>query len=188
MFYDICLNDLFYIEKEKKNCTLSKYNKKEIENFEGGKVSILQKKQNILEFVASSKTLNSNAKLYFGKISTALASKIRKETGLNTEGYNVSLMSHSVKHIIKKHGNSLEILRGQIPITDKNFTHIEDIITNYDSLELSKTKQQNIIAITFKKEILGTYNLVVYISNKNKNLEIKTLYLTQSRKTTTYSI
>lgn len=181
MFCDIYLNDFYEIieNPDTKNISLTKYNTKEILNFKGGKVKIAYNNKDILSFIDKSKKHSNNNKLYFGKIDNLISNRIINNTNKNVNGYNISLKSDSIRHILKKHGNTLEFLRGQIPINDNDFTLIEEIITTFDSIKLSKTKNKNVYALTFIKKITSTYNLVTYISNKNKNLEIQTLYKTQ---------
>lgn len=61
----------------------------------------------------------TNAKIYLGKITSALAEVIKSKTGINVENYNVSLKADTVKHILKHHRDSVtESKRGQIAITE----------------------------------------------------------------------
>lgn len=161
------------------------YNNKEINNFKNGKVKVVQNISDIKKFVSSAKTVPSNAKLYFGKISTKLSDKIKQSIGIELNNYNISLKADSIKHILKKHGKSTETLRGQIPVVDSDFELIPEIVSEYDSVEKGRETNDGKPSITFKKQIGEEYYLVNYVSDKNHNLEVQTMWKQQKKNSAT---
>lgn len=173
------------ILNERKNDNLIPYNNHEIENYKDGKVKIAKDNRDVQNFIENSKLLPSNAKLYFGKISNILADKIKKTAGINLENYNISLKADSIKHILKGHSNQNEVLRGQIPVIDSDFNLIPSIISNYDTVEQSGTTKDNKPVLTFTKQIGDKYYLVNYVSDKNHNLEVQTMWKQQKKNSAT---
>lgn len=155
---------------------LNKYSSDELIRLQGGKISIANNKKDVIEFVKKSKIESSNSKIYFGKIDILVATKIEKEIGLNVNNYNLSLKSDSVKHILNNHSSKRELLRGQIPIVEKDFQLIPNIVSNYDKVYKSGLTKQGKCVITFEKTIGDKYYLVNNISDKKHTLEVHTMY------------
>ena len=88
------------------NKKLKRYSCKELENFKGGKVSVVKTTKEIEDFVnqeLSKKT--SNNKILFGKISDDIDSSISKKFGINIKDYSISLKGDNIRKIIKNHSN-----------------------------------------------------------------------------------
>ena len=159
------------------------YTQHEIENFKNGKVKVVQNENDISSFVDTASKVPSNAKLYFGKLGKKIANKIKQTLGINLENYNISLSTNAVRHTYKNHGKlEYENNRGQVPITSDDFKLIPQIVTNYDNVRLSGTTENNNSAIVFEKRIGDNYYLVSYVSNKNHNLEVKTMWKIKAQK------
>lgn len=158
------------------NSDIQPYTNQEIENYKNGKVKIAINENDISSFIESAKKIPSNAKLYFGKISENLSNRIKQTINLDLNNYNISLKADSIRHILRKHGNNSEILRGQIPVNPEDFKLIPQIISNYDSVETSGTTNEGKPAITFSKKFGNNYYLVTYVSDKNHNLEVQTMW------------
>lgn len=188
MFYDIYLDEVFYLREEEANYNqikpnifagLDEYNKKEISNFKNGKITILRKEKDLTKFINTGRNIfTNNEKLYYGKINDEASKKIRIVFPYDLKGFNLSLQTHNLKHILKKHGNPItEITRGQINVTNYDFSLIPSIISDFDYMEITHNNEHNNKSLKFTKTINNiTYNLVVYISFKNYNIEIKTMY------------
>ena len=55
------------------------------------------------------------------------------QAGLNIKGYKHKVTQDFKKHVLKQHGNSIvENARGQIPVTEKELEHIDEILQNPD--------------------------------------------------------
>ena len=193
MFYDIFLDEVFYLREErclsndfKPNVFngLDLYSKKEKRNFKNGKVTILKKYKDIDKFIKISRNvLSNNEKLYYGKVNKQVSLKIFNSTGFKVKGFNLSLQRNNFKHIEKKHGNIiLESSRGQSNVTDYDFYLIPTIVSDADKIvNTYRGKCNN--AIEFIKRIDSTiYHLIMYISLRNHNLEVKTLFKCSSKK------
>ena len=188
MFYDIYLDEVFYLREEKLDYStfkpdvfngLNRYNRKDKKNFRNGKITIVNKEKDIEKFLKISRNvLSNNEKLYYGKLSKEVCLNIKNITGYNLKNFNLSLQSNIYKHITKKHGNIiLENKRCQSNITDYDFFFLPTIITEADSILKTHKTEYNNKAIKFIKKIDNiTYHLIAYISFKKHNLEIKTFY------------
>lgn len=160
------------------NCNrLIPYNNHEIKNFKLSKKIIIAKNiKDIKEYIDTSINTFNNTKLYLGKIPNEISEKLQKILGIDIHNYNVVLKNHSIRHILKKHSTNNEILRGQIPVSKKDFLLIPKIILTYDSIIHSGYTAQNKIAIKITKKANYNYHIILYISDKSKSLEIQTLY------------
>ena len=113
---------------------------------------IIRKLSDIKRFVKDNVNKATNAKIYLGKITSALAEVIKSKTGINVENYNVSLKADTVKHILKDHGNSdIESKRGQIAITEDDFEKIPKVISEFNCVSSSLNYESGKPVLTFKK-------------------------------------
>ena len=159
------------------------YTQHEKENFQNGKVKIVQNENDISSFVEAAKKVPSNAKLYFGKIGTKIATRIKQSLGVDLENYNISLSTNAIRHTNKNHGNiQTEANRGQVAVTTEDFKLIPKIVTGFDNVSLSGTTENSNQAILFEKQIGDMYYLVSYVSDKNHNLEVKTMWKINAQK------
>ena len=153
------------------------YSDEEILFLTTGKVTIAKSEINVINFINETYKLKStNKKLYLGMLKDDVYLNIHNKLKINIKNYNISLKVDAVKHILKHHSNDKEYLRGQVPIENNDFLLIPLIINNYDEVYNSGTTKDGKPSITFKKQIEDTYYLVTYISDKNRNLEIQTMY------------
>lgn len=166
----------------KNNQNIIKYTSHEINNFNNGKVRILQRKKDIIEFIEFSAKNPSNAKLYFGKIGERLSIDIKNSVNVNVKDYNISIKTDSIRHILNHHSNKNEVLWGQIPIEYKDFELITTIISEYNKIIPSGHAYNGKSSITFKAIMNCTYYLVIYVSDKSKSLEIQTMYKIKTNK------
>lgn len=188
MFYDIFLDEVFYLIEESSKCVsnnrdlflgLDTYSKREINNFKNGKITIVRNQRDIDKFISTNRNiLSNNEKLYYGKLKEETANKILKVLPYDLKGFNLSLQRHNLKHIEKKHGNPIsEIIKGQYNIIKSDFYLIPEIIGEADYIKATHDNEFNNKSLEIIKEIdKCIYHLVVYISLKNHNIEIKTLY------------
>lgn len=187
MFYDMFLDEIFYLGGEEifnKNYNpdvlegLDQYKKYEIKNFGNGKVTILKKNSDIEKFIKISRNvLSNNEKLYYGKINEENARNILKYFPCDLKGFNLSLSTNAIKHIFKQHGNPIkEKMRGQIAITDYDYSLIPFIIKNFDKLKIANSKCNNKSLEFIKMYENVTYHLVMYVSFRSHNLEVKTFF------------
>ena len=160
------------------------YSQQELDNMKNSKtIRIANSKDDVINFIETAKKVPNNLKLYFGKVSDKVSSKIKNILGINTDNYNISLKSDTVKHIFKEHGDAeKENLRGQLPITDDDILNIANVINNYDDVHSSGISNENKPSITFEKNINGNTVVVTYVSDKHHNLEVQTMYKFKNNK------
>ena len=177
---DIILNKIEYSISNK----LIPYTEHEINNFKNSnKIIIGNSYSKIKEFVDDSYKKSNNNKLYIGKVDNNTAAKLIKQLNVNLFNYNVCLKNNAIKHILRKYSNNKEILRGQIPISKNDFYLIPKIILQYDKIEKVGVTKQNKLALKISKTInTHQYNLIVYISDKSKSIEIQTMYIIKKKK------
>lgn len=84
---------------EGKKYSLRGYTERQKKNWESSKrIVIYDNQEQLLQFISDSianKTMDK--KMYFGAIPTELATRIKSDTGLNVENFNLSLGSYEVK-------------------------------------------------------------------------------------------
>lgn len=160
------------------------YSQQELDNMKNSKtIRIANSKDDVINFIETAKKVPNNLKLYFGKVSDKVSLKIKNILGINTDNYNISLKSDTVKHIFKEHGDTeKENLRGQLPITDDDILNIANVINNYDDVHSSGISNENKPSITFEKNINGNTVVVTYVSDKHHNLEVQTMYKFKNNK------
>ena len=119
-------------------------------------------------------------KMYFGKIDPALALRIKNETGIETEGLNLTLRSNEVVKVMDhSHGNYVaETNRGQTPVTANEIEEAIQTIEEPDTIKkdvyLENGKPHD--AITFTKDINGRVNAFTYVISTKHDLAIQTIY------------
>lgn len=186
MFYDMFLDEVIYLS-ESEFCKflrpnvlegLKGYSKREAKNFSNGKVSILRKEKDIEKFIKFSRNvLSNNEKFYYGKIDEENAKNISRFCHYDLKNFNLSLPVGSFKHIFKRHADPIkERLRRQIAVTDADYYLIPYIIRHFDSLKFS-VNYNKVKILEFNKLYENVnYTLIMYISFKSHNLEVKTFY------------
>ena len=69
------------------------------------------------------------------EISVNLAEKILATTGVDVSGFILSIDNYGILHTLERHGNPVrEKARGQLAVTKTDFTHLLDIVSEYDSI------------------------------------------------------
>lgn len=155
-----------YTEQQKKNWESSK------------RIVIYDNQEQLSQFISDSiadKTMDK--KMYFGAIPADLASRIKSDTGVNVENFNLSLGSYEVRKILKDHGNAAkEAARGQRAIVADDFGHITDIVLNPTEITLSNQDYMGKPAIIFSGDHNGRMNVVAVVSDKRLDLFVQTVY------------
>ena len=90
--------------------------------------------------------------LEIGIVTTKEAEKIKLLTNLNVNGYKRIIDNYGVLHTLKNHGNvKLEESRGQIAITENDFTKIPSIVKTDNIIYSGKDRLGNDIILYEKK-------------------------------------
>lgn len=155
------------------------YSEREIENWKNSKnIVIFQNDNQLMQFIQDARDGKlAGKKMYFGKVSEALASRIRQETGVETKNYNITLSAYEIQKIFKDHGTAeTEETRGQRPITEQDFADIPLVISEADTIERSERDYNGKPVIIFRKNIDGKRTVTAYVSDKRVDLHVQTMY------------
>lgn len=160
---------------------LDKYTEHEIDNWSKSKRIVVYKNQEMYEkFIEEAKTGDNKRKIYFGKVDSSLAARIKEETGADTLGMNVALQEDEIKHALNGHSNTKkETEMGQIPLTKELFLKIPELYNNPDYIEESKEEYEGHPCFNMYKmsgDILIGFH---YIGSKGKgnDLRLQTFYV-----------
>lgn len=111
----------------------------------------------------------------FGPLSTKEIVDLKLKTGLNLSGYHRILDNYSINHTLKNHGNNeLELKRGQIGVTEKDFLLIPQIVKTENIIYggLSNTKTDLII---YEKQIGSVYYYLEEVRKGKKQIILKSM-------------
>lgn len=158
------------------------YTQRERDNWKSSKRIVLcDSVEHFKQFVTDALTSKgqTHKKMYFGAISPDLAAEIANATGVNVEGYNLSLGEDEVRKINKSHGNeNKESLRGQRAVTEADYLSIPDIVQNADSIKRSDSDYEGKPAIEFQKRNGNEITTVVaVVSDKRLDVFVQTAYI-----------
>ena len=159
--------------------SLRGYTEQQKKNWENSKrIVIYDNQQQLSRFISDSiqdKTMDK--KMYFGSVPFELAARIKTDTGVDVENYNLSLGSYEVRKILKDHGNEAkEATRGQRAIVPDDFGYITDVVLNPTNITLSEQDYMGKPAIIFSGENNGRMNVVAVVSDKRLDLFVQTVY------------
>ncbi len=161
---------------------LRSYSQEQIEDWKSSKRIVLcdsidQFKQFVKNALSGEE--KTNKKMYFGAIGDELASDISKSTGLDVDGYNLTLGEDEIRKIKKSHGDeSKEAPRGQRAVTEADYIAIPDIVQNADSIKRSDSDYNGKPAIEFRKANGNeTTTVVAVVSDKRLDVFVQTEYV-----------
>lgn len=161
--------------------SLDDYSDRQIRNWENSKRIVVydsSKGDSMVEEFAR-KAMNDAtfvSKLYFGTVGEKLAERIKKDTGYNFYGKNVTLRADNIRKIAKSHGvKKHEESRGQRKVEEKDYALIPQVIGEPDSIKGSTYK--NRAAAVFAKNISGSkVSVFVVDSGGSLDLFVQTMY------------
>lgn len=158
------------------------YTQKEIDNISSDKISIANSKADIVKFAQKAKKVPGNFKMFVGKIANSTANRVKSILDIDIDNYNISLKNDAIRHTYNQHSNESETLRGQVPVTAKDFANIPIIVNEADNIIDAGTNKFGQKAITFEKNIDGNNVVVTYVSKKHKTLELQSFYKFKNNK------
>jgi hypothetical protein len=166
--------------------SLGKYSEHQRENWALSKIAIYENEEQLRNFIRQAKDGKIiDNKIYFGKIPSYLAERIKKEIGkdIDVEGYNLSISAYEIRKIFNSHGDkSTEEPRGQRSITEDDIVNIPLIVLTSDKIMLSDDLYEGRPVIVFVKTINGQTTMVSYVSKKSKDLRVQTMYSGKDKK------
>ena len=172
---------------ERVQYSLRQYTQKQIENWKGSKKIAVYTGPNSLQAFVDSALNDSqfSKKLYFGEIGEDLAQDIKKATGYDFLGRNVSLRADNVRKIsLYSHGDAQkEAKKNQRPVKPRDYLRIPDVIGNPDNIIKGSykgnpaaifekhyiTERVRVFAVEAGKSSLDIYVQTMYI-NKNGSI------------------
>ena len=195
--YEAALADAsenFQAAKAEKNTTreggeakyqLREYSEHQRENWKGSKrIVVYENTQHLQKFIQESLSDKSfDKKMYFGAVQADLANLIQQNTGLDVDGYNVSLGSNEIRKIMKDHGDeSREVPRGQRAVTVEDIANIPNVIQAPVSVALSPNQYNGKPAIVFSGNSNGRMTVVAVVSDKRLDLFVQTAYVSAKKR------
>ena len=120
------------------------------------------------------------------QVETELARQIFEATGIDTEGFMVSIDNYGIQHTLQRHGNPVkEAKHGQIAVTKSDFAKLPKILSSPDSIRLdSRTRREGVTKETliFTKEMEQCYFVIKEIrrvvkKGKTSRLILQTMYI-----------
>lgn len=101
---------------------------------------------------------------------------------LNDKGVDIdntfrhTLDNNAIRHVIKIHGSSNELLRGQIPITNSDLILIPEIVSSYDKITVDKNSRKQDVIIYTKAMEDGITFYVEEIRKGRRELAASSMY------------
>ena len=110
-----------------------------------------------------------------GKVNTDLSNKIKEQTGLNVENYNLAYNKIDLKHIYNRHIRN-DANRIKISFED---IYLFPTLLNEANIVVNEQNNNGANYLVFKTDLGGLYLTVAVQSTKNKRLALKTIYITK---------
>jgi hypothetical protein len=123
------------------------------------------------------------------QIGAELARQIFEATGVDIEGFMVSIDNYSILHTLQRHGNPVkEAKHGQIAVTKSDFTKLPEILSAPDSVRLDIIIRKNGVqrdTLIFSKVFEHRYFVLKEIRSvskkgKTNRLILQTMYIRQN--------
>ncbi len=143
------------------------------------KIVLYDNDEQALEFVkAALAGFSLDRKLYFGRIGSTLAKRIKDVTGYNISGRNLTLRAGNIRKINADHGSEKrEMIRGQRAITDADYLLIPIIVSQPDEVYPSPKEYLGKPVLMFEKVVDGSRITIVAVdSGGSYDLFIQTMY------------
>ncbi|MDR1812515.1 MAG: hypothetical protein LBQ87_06795 [Candidatus Fibromonas sp.] len=160
--------------------SLGGYSEHQRENWAGSKITIYENDAQLRKFIKQAKDGKIvDEKMYFGRISSGLAERIKSETAtdIDLEGYNLAISSNEIRKIFNSHGDkSTEEPRGQRAIIEDDIVNIPLVIQNLDKIMLGEEFYEGKPVFVFIKTINGRTTIVSYVSHRKRDLRVQTMY------------
>ena len=119
---------------------------------------------------------NKNKVLILGEINEELAEILSQQSGIQLSNYKFSIDVYAIKHIIKNHGDvSIEAPKGQVAITDIDFSLIPDILENPDLVFYDGKNKLGKDVFQFQKIIGDKYVVIKEVRTGKKQLALNSM-------------
>jgi len=161
------------------NGALKTYAAAQIKNWQGSKkIVVYESREQFSQFVDDAAAHKiAGKKLYLGRVSKSLASRILSATGINVENFNCTIQAYEIEKIFKSHGNAAkEARQGQRAMTKQDILGIPEIIAGADKITLSPDGYEGKPVIRLRQNGNGWTEVVAVVSDKHIDLRVQTMY------------
>ncbi len=112
-------------------------------------------------------------RISLGKVSDDNVDAVKKATGIDLTGYERTIDSNDIKHILKEHSDpEREAARGQRVVTREDIKRIPEIVESPTRISL-----EGLDAIVYEKKINGDAYYVEEVRTRKRNIATKTMYI-----------
>ena len=119
---------------------------------------------------------NVNKVLILGEVPSEMAELLSEQSGISIEHYKFSIDVYAIKHILKNHGvPEIEIPKGQVAITDKDFKLIQDVLENPDLVFYDGKNKLGKDVFQFQKMIGDKYIVIKEVRTGKKQLALNSM-------------
>jgi hypothetical protein len=113
----------------------------------------------------------------FVPVEPEMVSRIQAEAGLTVTGCLHIMDTDSVRHIIKRHGNQEEALRGQVSLVREDFLLLPTVFSDPETVENSGKTKQGRDTVRYSKAIGDfRYHYTEELRTKKNRLAAVTFY------------
>lgn len=129
------------------------------------------------EFISDSlHTQGSLIKRVISEVSAHLVMDLHNYSIFIDTSWKHTLDNNAVRHIIRSHGSDSELLRGQIPITDRDLLLIPIVLDNYDTISIGRNRRGQEIIIYSMEMNDGVTCYVEELRLGRRELAASTMY------------
>jgi valyl-tRNA synthetase len=119
---------------------------------------------------------NKNKVILLGEISAYTSSKIKEQSGISVEGYQISIDAYGVKHVLQGHGDKRrENQRGQQAVGEKDFELMVQIVNNPEIVFFDETDRLGRDCFQFQSTFDNKYVIIMEVRTGRKQLALKTM-------------
>jgi valyl-tRNA synthetase len=119
---------------------------------------------------------NKNKVLFLGDISAYTSSKIKEQSGINLEGFQISIDAYGVKHVLQGHGDKRrENQRGQQAVKEEDFELMVQIVNNPEIVFFDGTDRLGRDCFQFQATFDNKYVIIMEVRTGRKQLALKTM-------------
>jgi valyl-tRNA synthetase len=119
---------------------------------------------------------NKNKVMILGEIPAEMANLLSEQSGLSIDSYKYSIDVYAIKHIIKNHSiPEIETPKGQIAVTDKDFTLILEVLENPDVVFYDGKNKLGKDVFQFQKMIEDKYVIIKEVRTGKKQLALNSM-------------
>ena len=140
---------------------------------------------NLIAYVRQSEIngTNKNKVLLLGLVSKNTSLKIKEESGIDLQEYNISIDAYGIKHVLQGHGDKKrENNRGQEAVTEEDFGLLCQIINQPDNVFFDGKDKFGRDCFQFQIHLQHKYVVIMEVRTGRKQLALKTMRIFTQKK------